>query len=106
LFLSGSLSLTTVVSLPVTILNSPSVVESSQPQFSTAADILGVIICIVGWLLETYADFSKVSNFVQGASPATQLSEMQFCYSRFVVFTRQLSLRGMCRIAFGDSVIT
>ncbi|PVG03138.1 DUF1295-domain-containing protein [Serendipita vermifera] len=48
-----------VVSLPVTILNSPSVEQASVPAFGTGADIAGVIIWVIGWLLETQADLSK-----------------------------------------------
>lgn len=62
------------VSLPVTILNSPSVVETSQPKFGTAADIAGVIIWVIGWLLETYADFSKFA-WKQSKPPKWQVMQ-------------------------------
>lgn len=47
------------VSLPLTILNSPSVVESNVPAFGTAADIIGVVLWVIGWVIESYADQSK-----------------------------------------------
>jgi hypothetical protein len=49
-----------VVSLPVTVLNSPPVTELPVPNLGTPADIAGIIIWVVGWLLETQADVAKV----------------------------------------------
>jgi hypothetical protein len=48
------------VSLPLTILNSPSIARNQNPKFGTAADIIGLIIWIFGWLLESQADIAKV----------------------------------------------
>ncbi|KAH7106028.1 DUF1295-domain-containing protein [Auriculariales sp. MPI-PUGE-AT-0066] len=51
-----------IVSLPVTILNSPksaSVDGHSHPDFGTGRDIAGVVIWGLGWLIETYADIHK-----------------------------------------------
>ena len=42
------------------MLNSPSVTEAQVPAFGTPADIAGLVIWIVGWLLETQADIAKV----------------------------------------------
>ncbi|KIW57179.1 hypothetical protein PV05_05770 [Exophiala xenobiotica] len=48
------------VSLPVTILNSPRVTSHGrQPAFGTAADIVGIIMYAVGFLLEAVADVQK-----------------------------------------------
>ena len=53
-----------MVSLPVIILNSPAVSDPAQggtnPSFGTAADIVGIILWAVGWLIETVADTQKV----------------------------------------------
>jgi steroid 5-alpha reductase family enzyme len=49
-----------VVSFPVTFLNSPSVTGTPVPNFGTPADIAGVVIWVVGWLLEAQADIAKV----------------------------------------------
>ena len=47
------------VSLPVTILNSPNVTKSPQPDFGTASDIVGVIFFAVGLILESVSDVQK-----------------------------------------------
>lgn len=52
-----------VVSLPVTILNSPGVSDTasggSNPAFGTGRDIAGVILWALGWLIETIGDIQK-----------------------------------------------
>lgn len=53
------------VSLPVTILNSPNVLQYRQPSFGKASDILGVIIFALAWGLETLSDIQKY-RFKQG----------------------------------------
>lgn len=55
-----------VVSLPVTILNSPGVTPSraSQSKFGTGTDIAGVVLWVVGWVIESLADIQKVRNLV------------------------------------------
>jgi len=47
------------VSLPVTIGNSPRVVTGGDPSYGSATDILGLIFWIIGFTLETTADFQK-----------------------------------------------
>lgn len=49
-----------MVSLPLTVLNSPAVTHRGQPTFGTASDILGIIIWVIGWLIESIADVQKV----------------------------------------------
>ncbi|KAK7683315.1 hypothetical protein QCA50_013577 [Cerrena zonata] len=52
-----------VVSLPVTILNSPAVSDpslgGSNPAFGTGRDIAGVVLWVLGWLIESIADIQK-----------------------------------------------
>jgi len=52
-----------VVSLPVTILNSPAVSDLSSggnnPKFGEGADIAGIFLFLVGWCLESVADAQK-----------------------------------------------
>ncbi|KAF2808569.1 DUF1295-domain-containing protein [Mytilinidion resinicola] len=48
-----------VVSLPVTILNSPNVSQFSQPSFGTACDIAGVILFSIGFIMESVSDIQK-----------------------------------------------
>ncbi|KAK7056171.1 hypothetical protein VNI00_002723 [Paramarasmius palmivorus] len=51
------------VSLPVIILNSPAVSDTSaggsNPEFGTGRDIAGIILWGIGWLIETVADAQK-----------------------------------------------
>lgn len=47
------------VSLPLTILNSPAISVGSDIGFGTAADIVGVILWAVGWIVESVADVQK-----------------------------------------------
>lgn len=49
-----------VVSLPLTILNSPAVSARSDPSFGTARDIVGIVLWGLGWLIESVADIQKV----------------------------------------------
>ncbi|EIW55296.1 DUF1295-domain-containing protein [Trametes versicolor FP-101664 SS1] len=56
-----------VVSLPLTVLNSPAVTNRGQPAFGTASDILGIIIWVIGWLIESIADIQKFQYKSSGA---------------------------------------
>lgn len=47
------------VSLPVTILNSPNVLRYAQPEFGTGRDIAGVILFVLGFVLESVGDVQK-----------------------------------------------
>ncbi|KAI9668870.1 MAG: hypothetical protein M1831_000940 [Alyxoria varia] len=47
------------VSLPVTILNSPAVGNASQPNFGQGRDIAGVILFILGFVVESVGDAQK-----------------------------------------------
>ena len=47
------------VSLPVTILNSPNVTKHRQPNFGTGRDIAGVILFIIGFVMESVSDIQK-----------------------------------------------
>lgn len=48
-----------IVSLPITMLNSPAVLAFEQPKFGTGCDIAGVILFVIGFLLEAVADVQK-----------------------------------------------
>ncbi|KAI0631032.1 DUF1295-domain-containing protein [Trametes polyzona] len=48
-----------LVSIPVTVLNSPAVTERGQPAFGTASDILGIIIWVFGVVIESVSDAQK-----------------------------------------------
>jgi Protein of unknown function (DUF1295) len=48
-----------IVSLPVTILNSPNVTRYPQPRFGTGRDIAGLILWTLGFLMEAVSDGQK-----------------------------------------------
>lgn len=48
-----------VVSMPVTILNSPEVTQYRQPAFGTGCDVAGVILWVIGFVMEAYSDVQK-----------------------------------------------
>ncbi|RKF54560.1 putative 3-oxo-5-alpha-steroid 4-dehydrogenase protein [Erysiphe neolycopersici] len=48
-----------IVSLPVTILNSPAVTRFTQPEFGTGQDIAGVLLFLLGFFLESISDIVK-----------------------------------------------
>ncbi|KAF9268965.1 DUF1295-domain-containing protein [Marasmius fiardii PR-910] len=51
------------VSLPVTVLNSPAISDTtrtgSDPEFGTSRDIAGIVLWSLGFVIETLADFQK-----------------------------------------------
>lgn len=47
------------VSLPVTILNSPNVLQYVQPEFGTGRDIAGIVLFVLGFVLESVGDVQK-----------------------------------------------
>ena len=47
------------VSLPVTISNSPNVLQYSQPSFGRPTDIIGIIIYVIALTMESVSDIQK-----------------------------------------------
>lgn len=47
------------VSLPVTILNSPNVLKYEQPEFGTGRDIAGMVLFVLGFVVESVGDVQK-----------------------------------------------
>lgn len=54
-----------VVSMPVTILNSPNVLQYPQPSFGKATDIIAIIFFAIAFTMEAVADIQKY-RFKQG----------------------------------------
>jgi steroid 5-alpha reductase family enzyme len=71
------------VSLPVTILNSPNVLQVRQPSFGKATDIIATIIFVLAFSLETVSDAQKY-RFKQGPGkqPGAVCDVGFFKYSR------------------------
>ena len=55
----GKILTITIVSLPVTILNSPNVTKFEQPPFNTGRDIAGIVLFAIGFFLESVSDIQK-----------------------------------------------
>lgn len=53
------------VSLPVTFLNSPNVLQYRQPDFGKATDIISIIIFVIAFTMEAVSDIQKY-RFKQG----------------------------------------
>ncbi|KAK1072789.1 hypothetical protein LTR12_013786 [Friedmanniomyces endolithicus] len=73
-----------IVSFPVTILNSPAVLQYPQPKFGQATDIVGTIIFILGFGLEAVADLQKYlfKQSETGKVPGAVCNVGFFKYSR------------------------
>lgn len=72
-----------VVSLPVTILNSPKVLQYQQPKFGKASDIIGLIIFVLAFFLEAIADVQKYRfRSGPGKEPGTVCDKGFWAWSR------------------------
>ncbi|KAK1809875.1 hypothetical protein LTR12_015765 [Friedmanniomyces endolithicus] len=73
-----------IVSFPVTILNSPAVLQYPQPKFGQATDIVGTIIFVLGFGLEAVADLQKYlfKQSETGKVPGAVCNVGFFKYSR------------------------
>jgi steroid 5-alpha reductase family enzyme len=73
-----------IVSLPVTISNSPNVLQWPQPSFGKATDIIGVIIFVIAFLLEAVSDVQKYrfKQSPQGKAPGAVCNVGFFKWSR------------------------
>lgn len=72
------------VSLPVTFINSPKVLQYPQPAFGKATDIIGVIIYVIALAIESIADVQKY-RFKQseaGKQPGAVCDVGLFSWSR------------------------
>lgn len=48
-----------VVSLPITVLNSPNVAQFGQPAFGTGRDIAGIVLYSIGLIMESVSDAQR-----------------------------------------------
>lgn len=88
-----------IVSLPVTILNSPNVQQYRQPSFGTGRDIAGVIIYAVGLIMESVSDMQKFS-FRQKHPERTEI-----CDKGMFSWTRHPNYFGEIIIHFGKFIL-
>ena len=71
------------VSLPITLLNSPRVTAyQPQPRFGTPADIAGVILWSIGFLMESLSDIQKYRFRSNPANKGKTCSAGLFSWSR------------------------
>lgn len=83
------------VSLPVTFLNSPNVTQFPQPKFGTGCDIAGVILFVIGFVMESVSDVQKYRfRTAHGSDGAV-------CDVGFFNWTRHPNYFGEMAIQFG-----
>lgn len=85
-----------IVSLPVTILNSPNVTKFNQPAFGTGRDIAGVILFAIGFILESVSDIQK---YQFRSKPE---NKGKVCDIGFFTWTRHPNYFGEIIIQFGE----
>jgi steroid 5-alpha reductase family enzyme len=86
-----------IVSLPVTLLNSPKVLQYAQPKFGKATDIIGIVIYVIALVLESVSDVQKY-RFKQ--SSAGQQPGV-FCNVGFFKWSRHPNYFGEIMIQVG-----
>jgi steroid 5-alpha reductase family enzyme len=87
-----------VVSLPVTILNSPNVQQYPQYAFGTGRDIAGIIIYAIGLAMETITDFQKY--YFRANNPRSAI-----CDKGFFSWSRHPNYFGEIIIQFGSYIL-
>ncbi len=90
-----------IVSLPVTILNSPSIPFYRQPKFGKATDIIGVIIFVFAFLLEAVSDVQKYrfKNSEAGKQPGAVCNVGFFKWSRHPNYFGEIMVQ-VCKCSF------
>jgi steroid 5-alpha reductase family enzyme len=90
----------TVVSLPVTLYNSPAVQGYAQPSFGIGGDIAGVILWAIGVSLEAVADIQKYRFRSNPANSGRACNVGAFAWSRhpnyFGEMMTQFGIYAMC----------
>ena len=87
-----------IVSLPVTVLNSPNVTQYPQPAFGTGRDIAGVILYAIGLIMESVSDVQKYLFKVRHSDKSA------ICDKGFFNWTRHPNYFGEIIIQFGKSI--
>ncbi|KAF2435735.1 DUF1295-domain-containing protein [Tothia fuscella] len=88
-----------VVSLSVTILNSPNVTTYGQPKFGTGRDIAGVVLFSIGLIMESLSDIQKYSFRSKHGNDGS------ICDIGLFKFTRHPNYFGEIIIQFGIFMI-
>lgn len=70
-----------LVSLPVTLLNSPNVTRYPQHDFGTGRDVAGVVLFAVGFAMESVSDVQKY-RFRQAHDAKAVCDKGLFAFSR------------------------
>jgi len=88
-----------IVSLPVTVLNSPNVTQYPQPAFGTGRDIAGVILFAIGFTMESVSDVQKY------LFRSRQSDKSAICNKGFFAWTRHPNYFGEIIIQFAIFMI-
>ena len=88
-----------IVSLPVTILNSPAVLQYPQPRFGKATDIIAIIIYILALTTESMSDVQKYlfKQSEQGKQPGAVCNVGFFKYSRHPNYFGEIMIQ-ICKL--------
>lgn len=89
-----------IVSLPVTLLNSPNVQKFPQPKFGKGSDIAGVVFWGIGFLMEAIADVQKYRYRMRHKGPKEICDKGFWGFSRHPNYAGEILVQfGMCRTA-------
>lgn len=93
------------VSLPITILNSPNVLKYAQPEFGTGRDIAGVILFVLGFVLESVGDVQKY-RFRSDKSNKGKVCDVGFfSWSRHPNYFGEIIMQ-FCKPCFPSTLLT
>ena len=88
-----------IVSLPVTVLNSPAVQSYPQHAFGTGRDIAGIVLFAIGFVMESVSDVQKYRFRARNDKAA-------ICDTGFFYLSRHPNYFGEIIIQFGELCIS
>jgi steroid 5-alpha reductase family enzyme len=89
-----------VVSLPVTIINSPKITTYRQPGFGTGRDIAGVLLWTLGFVVESVADVQKYRFKTQQAQNGGDNRSSDICDTGLFSWSRHPNYFGEIILQF------
>lgn len=96
------------VSMPVTILNSPNVLQYRQPSFGKATDIIGIIFWVIAFFTEAISDVQKYrfKQSERGQQPGAVCNVGFFKYSRHPNYFGEIMIQVCkCSSCLSDTLI-
>ena len=93
------------VSLPVTILNSPNVLRYQQPEFGTGRDIAGVVLFVLGFVLESVGDVQKYRFRSEKSNKGKVCDAGFFSWSRHPNYFGEIIMQ-FCKLCSPSTILT